>query len=273
MSRTVTKTDEQTQPETTTAIEKHEQPKPPMLTGQRGLELKTIDDMYRFANYIIAGGFAPKGMEKPETVLVALQMGLEIGLSPMASMQNIAVINGRPAVWGDAVPGLVRGSGLMEKYEEYEIGTYPNDDYGYRVTSKRKGDPKPIITDFTIADAKKAGLWGKTGPWTFYPKRMLKMRARAFNLRDNFPDVLKGLYTVEEMKDVAEAEYEVIDERTQTEKLADVITGKTVAPQEPELPTINIDTETGEIADTDDPFDGITDAEVQQASDDFKLQP
>ena len=36
----------------------------------------------------------PKSIETPEAVFVAMQMGAEIGLSPMASVQNIAVIKG-----------------------------------------------------------------------------------------------------------------------------------------------------------------------------------
>ncbi len=53
----------------------------------------------------------------------------------------------------------------------------------------------------THKDAKRAGLWGKGGPWTAYPKRMLQMRARGFALRDAFPDVLKGMISVEEAQD------------------------------------------------------------------------
>lgn len=220
-------------------------------TGAKGVQLQSFDDMWRFSRAVVAGGFAPKGMEKPETVLIALQMGLEVGLSPMASLQNIAVINGRPAIWGDAVPGLVRGSGLQESYSEEEIGTYPNDDYGFRVTSKRKDDPMPIITTFTVADAKEAGLWGKVGPWKQYPKRMLKMRARTFNQRDNFPDVLKGVSTVEEARDIREAEYTVEgDNRTATDKLADMI----AVPEETERgPAVNI--ETGEVVQPEIPLD------------------
>ena len=50
-------------------------------------------------------------------------------------------------------------------------------------------------------DAKRAGLWTKAGPWQTYPRRMLQMRARSFALRDAFPDVLKGLISVEEALD------------------------------------------------------------------------
>jgi hypothetical protein len=68
-------------------------------------------------------------------------------------------------------------------------------------TAKRRGYEKPTVVRFSVADAKKAGLWGKTGPWSQYSKRMLQLRARGFALRDAFPDVLKGLVTAEEAQD------------------------------------------------------------------------
>jgi hypothetical protein len=66
--------------------------------------------------------------------------------------------------------------------------------------AKRKGR-KPVTAKFSVEDAKRAGLWGKQGPWSAYPKRMLAMRARGFALRDAFPDVLKGLISAEEAQD------------------------------------------------------------------------
>ena len=66
--------------------------------------------------------------------------------------------------------------------------------------AQRKGR-KPVVAKFSVEDAKRAGLWGKTGPWQAYPKRMMQMRARGFALRDAFADVLKGLMTVEEAWD------------------------------------------------------------------------
>jgi hypothetical protein len=68
-------------------------------------------------------------------------------------------------------------------------------------TAKRRGYETPTVARFTVADAKKAGLWGKSGPWSQYPRRMLQLRARGFALRDAFPDVLKGLVTAEEAQD------------------------------------------------------------------------
>ena len=183
-----------------TSTEVVQQKKSPIGFGNQGVQLASLEEAFRFANAICASGFAPKGMEKPEAVLVAIQLGAELGLTPMAALQNTAVINGRPAIYGDAALALVRASGLLTSYKEEEIGEPNTDAHGYRVTATR-GDASTVET-FLVADAKRAKLWGKAGPWTDYPKRMLRFRARGYVLRDLFGDVLKGLRTVEEARDI-----------------------------------------------------------------------
>jgi hypothetical protein len=172
----------------------------PINFGQQGVQLASLEDAYRFANAIVASGIAPRWMEKPEAVLVAIQLGAELGLTPMAALQNTAVINGRPAIYGDAALALVRASGLLTSYKEEEIGEPGSDAHGYRVTASR-GEQTTVET-FTMSDAKRAKLTGKPGPWSEYPKRMLRFRARGYVLRDLFGDILKGLRTVEEARDI-----------------------------------------------------------------------
>lgn len=164
-----------------------------------GLVFKRMDDMFRFAKYVQASHLAPKSFDTPEKILVAIQSGLELGMKPMRALQSIAVINGRPSLWGDAALGLVKASGLCECIKETIEGE--RDDRVAVCVSKRKGDPEELKTTYSVADAKTAGLWGKSGTWTTNPNRMLKYRARGFNLRDNFPDVLCGFHIAEEMMD------------------------------------------------------------------------
>ena len=116
-----------------------------------------------------------------------------------AVMLALAVINGRPSIWGDAALALVMGSPVCEFVRERIEGD--GDSLTAVCETKRRGYPAPSVTQFSVADAKRAGLWGKAGPWTQYPKRMLQLRARGFALRDAFPDVLKGLVTAEEAQD------------------------------------------------------------------------
>ena len=167
--------------------------------GEGGLVLTNLGDMYRFAKYVIASGLAPKQFDTPEKILVAMQYGKEINLQPMEALRSIAVINGRPSIYGDALPKLVLASGKCEIFEEWAEGK--GDDWAAYCKVKRT-DMETVRTEkFSIADAKRAKLWGKSGPWTNYPQRMLKMRARAFAFRDMFSDVLAGFHTVEEVRD------------------------------------------------------------------------
>ena len=156
----------------------------------------SLQEAMDFANMLSKSNLVPKDYQNnPSNCIIAMQWGFEIGLQPLQAMQSIAVINGRPAIWGDAMLALVRGSGLLEYMHEE-----PTDE-GCTVRIKRKGEPEAERT-FTKEDAKKAGLAGKQGPWTQYPKRMMQMRARAFALRDVFPDVLRGVFIAEEAQDM-----------------------------------------------------------------------
>ena len=166
------------------------------------LQPQTFNELMQFATMAAKSSMVPTAFRgKPEDIMLAVQMGSELGLSPMQAIQNVAVINGRPSVWGDAMPGLCRASPLCEDIVERMEGD--GDAMAAVCTAKRRGS-KDVIARFSVADAKKAGLWGKQGPWTQYPARMLQMRARSFALRDAFPDVLKGLIAAEEAQDMPE---------------------------------------------------------------------
>ena len=165
------------------------------------LRPQTYGELIQFAQSAAKSALVPKDYAgKPENVLIAVQMGSEIGLAPMQAIQSIAVINGRPALWGDAMPGLCRASGLVDYMKEWSEGE--GDALTWFCEAKRKDDPNPIRRSFSIADAKAAGLIGKPGPWTQYRGRMLMLRARGFALRDAFADVLKGLVSAEEAADI-----------------------------------------------------------------------
>lgn len=164
------------------------------------LSPRTLEEAMKFADLLAKSTIVPKDfMNNAGNIFVAIQWGAELGLKPMQAMQNIAVINGRPSLWGDAVIALVRSSPLCEYiYETIDNGTAI-----CRV--KRRGEDEQVRT-FSDADATKAGLLNKAGPWTQYPSRMKQMRARAFALRDVFSDVLKGMPVAEEVMDYEEKE-------------------------------------------------------------------
>ncbi|KXV71309.1 hypothetical protein AD952_09725 [Acetobacter cerevisiae] len=164
------------------------------------LQPSNFQELVGFAKMAAGSDLMPKDYKgKPENIMIAVQMGSELGLAPMQAIQNIAVINGRPSIWGDAMLGLVRSSGKCASVREYFEGE--GDNFKAVCITKRV-DGDEITSEFSVADAKKADLFGKQGPWRQYLRRMLQMRARGFALRDGYPDVLKGLISGEEAQDI-----------------------------------------------------------------------
>ena len=171
-----------------------------LTTTNRGFAPATLTEAIQFSDMLASSSMVPKAYQgKPQDILVCVQWGYEMGLAPMQALQNIAVINGKPSVYGDAMMALVQASAVCEDVEEYfENEGTPNP---VAVCIAKRKNRKPVVAKFSVEDAKRAGLWGKQGPWSAYPKRMMQMRARGFALRDAFPDVLKGLISAEEAAD------------------------------------------------------------------------
>ncbi len=161
------------------------------------MQVGTLLDAIKCSELIAKSNFCPQGMSgKPGDVLVALQMGQELGLKPMQALQNIAVINGRPSIWGDAMLAVCRQAPDFEYVQE----RFDETSMTATCVVKRKNEPE-VMQAFSQKDAERAGLWSKVGPWKSYPKRMLQMRARGFALRDAFPDTLRGIIIKEEAED------------------------------------------------------------------------
>jgi len=193
-----------------------EKPRLPAVGGRPQAIIPTdIDAVYRMSEGISRSGLAPADLNTPDKIMVAIMTGMEIGLPPMASLQCIAVIKGRPTIWGDAGLALCLDSVVCEDVDEFFEGEPGTDGFKAVCVAKRRGKEKVIRREFSVFDAKKAGLWDERekvrardgtekrndSPWFRFAKRMLQMRARGFCLRDAFPDVLRGLHLREEMDD------------------------------------------------------------------------
>lgn len=157
---------------------------------------QNLDDAFRVATAFHQSGLAPATFKNAQAVLVAVMAGSELGFAPFQSMQSFAVINGKAAMWGDAIPALLWSNGF--KLKEW----FDNEDVPTKAFCKvTRPDGEEIERTFSLQDAKDADLLGKAGPWKQYRKRMLQMRARAFAARDGASDVLKGLPVYEEVRD------------------------------------------------------------------------
>ena len=190
-----------------------------------------------FAKMLAQSGMVPSNFKgKPQDCLVAMQWGFEVGLQPMQALQNIAVINGKPSIWGDAALALVRSHPDCKGVEEKLEGE--GDEMRAVCTVMRAHGEmiEKTIRYFSVANAKTARLWGKQGPWTQYPERMLAQRARGFALRDAFPDALKGIITREEAEDIPTKPKNITPEPPKNQ-LDDI-----KAPESEEQETVVVDT-------------------------------
>lgn len=164
--------------------------------GSFSLAPRNLTEAMDFAKLIAQSEICPPQFKgKAGDVLVAVQMGMEVGLKPLQAIQNIAVINGRPTMWGDACKALAEASGHLE----YCVETWDAKTQTATCRGKRKGRPESVRT-FSMEDAKRAGLASKD-TYVKYGPRMCQMRARSYFLRDDFADVLKGLMPREEVED------------------------------------------------------------------------
>ena len=173
----------------------------------RGVRLGSSTEALAFGALVIRSNMAPKGMTRPEQIVLALQRGAELGLSPMASLSSIPVINGRTTIMGDAAKSLILQSGKLREgmgiNERVEGDPGDPESWVAFCTSWRSDNTSELVSTFSVAEAKLAGLWKKQGPWSQYPKRMLRYRALGFHVRDHYPDViLPGIYTTEEAMDM-----------------------------------------------------------------------
>lgn len=113
------------------------------------LSPQSFEQALTFSQYLADSDLVPKDFKgKPGNCLIAVQWGAELGLKPMQAMQNLAIINGRPSLWGDAVLALVRASSLCEYVMETDDG------HAATCRVKRRGDPAEQVRTFSMDDAK-----------------------------------------------------------------------------------------------------------------------
>ena len=156
--------------------------------------------MLQVCELVAKSSICPKEfVGKAGDVLIAIDLGAAVGLPPLFSLQSIAVINGRPTIWGDGMLAIIKHNG--GRLVETELLGKDFAFLGYECTAIRAGHPD-VTRRFTMAEAKTAGLANKQGPWTQYPNRMCQMRARGFACRDQFADWLNGMISREEAADV-----------------------------------------------------------------------
>ena len=157
------------------------------------------------ANFIASSeGFVPGTMRgKPAAVVACILSGRELGIGPMASLQHLHVIDGRPAMSAQMMRALVQAHG-------HELDIREWDTRHCVIWARRAGSERWQGVTYTWADAERARLDRKP-VWQAYPDAMLLARATAKLCRAMFADVLGGMaYASEELEDMAGGERQTL---------------------------------------------------------------
>lgn len=162
---------------------------------------QNLTELMTWAKLVDKSGLAPKGMNEAAIVL-CVQMGAELRITPTQALQNIAVINGRPSIFGDLGLALFKRDSGCKSFQEDAPDVALKQGFGRCTIVTKEG--KVIERKFSIEEAKTARLWMKEGPWTNYPGRQLMFRARWWAMRDAEPGVFKGIGPREEVEDIVD---------------------------------------------------------------------
>lgn len=179
--------------------------------GKSSIVPVDFDQAWRLATVFAASGeMVPKTYrDNPNAACMAIMWGMELGISPIQAIQGIAVIGGKPAVWGDLLLALCQTSPKFVDLLETEMRDASGAFVGARAVAKRQGR-EDVVREFTMQMAVDAGLTMKSNtPWQLngYQPRMCQMRARSWALRDQFADALRGIASADEMQDVIEGTF------------------------------------------------------------------
>lgn len=142
-----------------------------------------LPDAIALAAQVAGTEFVPAGLrDRPEAVVAAILYGAELGVTPMESLAEISVIEGRPAISAQLMRRLVLQAG-------HELWAEEATTVRCTLCARRAGSERVHKVTWTMDDAKKAGLAGRPN-WTRYPREMLIARATASLCRTYFADEL-----------------------------------------------------------------------------------
>lgn len=159
---------------------------------------RSLHEAQEIARVFAKSGLLSRAVDTPEKALAIVATGAELGLSPMASLRGIYIVEGKPTLSADTMVALIRQSGHCVYWQRIEQTA---DSVTYE--TQRKGDPNPTRQTFTVEDAKRAGRWGAQGPWSTHPQRMMAHRCASILAREVYPDVLAGCYLDDEAGEIA----------------------------------------------------------------------
>ena len=216
--------------------------------------ITAFEDAQRISSMLSKSSLVPKEFQGADGVancMIALELAQRLNASPMAVMQNLYIIHGRPSWSAQYVIAAINTSGKFSPLRFKMKGEGAD-----RTCTAQATDRSGELLEggiVSIQMAKDEGWFGKNGSkWKTMPEQMLRYRAAAFFGRLYAPEIMMGMQTAEELNDVIEVVPTVIpvtDGDTTTDNVRETLTN---LDKEQAAPVV--DTTTGEVY---DPIPGL----------------
>jgi hypothetical protein len=171
--------------------------------------ISAFEDAQRMAKVLVSSKLVPTAFQNNlGDCMIALEMANRMGVNPIAVMQNLYIVHGKPSWSAQFIVAAINQSGRFKTTIMYEVTgegdskgciAYAFDFEGNRVDSPR----------VTVEMAKKEGWYTRNGSkWQTMEDLMLRYRAATFFGRLYTPDLLMGMQTKEELDDIIDAKVE-----------------------------------------------------------------
>ncbi|MBG6085853.1 hypothetical protein [Zhihengliuella flava] len=238
-----------------------------------------LDAAHKFGRALATSNFVPQGLrmkskgvyktpeELANDVTAIILAGKSVGYDPMQSVQQLFIVHGMPSMYARSMVALVLSHG-------HELRRGEASERSVTWNARRKGETDWQAFTWTLERAERAG-YTSNPKYKTNPTEMLSAKASTEACRVVFPDVLQGIaYSVEEteLEDLGEAPEPAPQEPAKPKrKVTRRKQQSTPAPSLPDAakdtsaddePTEDVDTETGEVTESDDGTDPATPAQI-----------
>ena len=155
----------------------------------------------RYAKSLCNSTLVPRhyqGQAGLSNCLIALEMANRMNTSPLIVMQNLNIIQGKPAWSSQFIIAMIQTRFDDLDYEMSGKG----DSLSCQCSAVRKKDKKKVYGSVVSLEMAKAEGWTSNKKWRTMPDHMLRFRAATFFGRQHVADLLLGVQTEEEVVDI-----------------------------------------------------------------------
>lgn len=170
-------------------------------------DAQNFETALRMADCLSKSTVVPKDYQgNTGNCMIAIEMASRINTSPMMVMQNLYIVNGRPAWSSQWIIAMINSSRRYKTELQFEFGNAKEDGgLSCQAWAEDYAGHKVVGPKITMNMANDEGWTQKNGSkWKTMPQVMIQYRAASFFGRMNCPDMIMGIYSQEEVADMVD---------------------------------------------------------------------